>query len=100
MGCVGTRLRVRHKERWKMIGHLRASKAPSVVTTVVSFGLACLSAAPAIAQAPIAQASDRSSAYYDFAMAHLYAELASSYGNRGEYVNKAIDFYKLAIKAD
>ena len=33
-------------------------------------------------------------------MAHLYAELASSYGNRGEYVNKAIDFYKLAIKAD
>ncbi|HVV43812.1 MAG TPA: tetratricopeptide repeat protein, partial [Bryobacteraceae bacterium] len=33
-------------------------------------------------------------------MAHLYAELAGAYGNRGEYVNKAIDFYHLAIQAD
>ena len=33
-------------------------------------------------------------------MAHLDAELAGAYGNRGEYVNKAIDFYKAAIKAD
>ena len=52
------------------------------------------------AQAPAAPQQDRSSAYYDFAMAHLYAELAGAYGNRGEYVNKAIDFYKQAIKAD
>lgn len=33
-------------------------------------------------------------------MAHLYAELASAYGNRGEYVNKAIDLYRQAMKAD
>ncbi len=33
-------------------------------------------------------------------MAHLYAEMAGAYGNRGEYVNKAIDYYKLALKAD
>jgi len=63
--------------------------------------MACLFAVPAFAQAPpAAQQPDRASAYYDFAMAHLYAEMAGAYGNRGEYVNKAIDFYKLAIKAD
>jgi tetratricopeptide (TPR) repeat protein len=83
-----------------MIGHCRA-----VVTALLSSGLACLSATPAFsqvtpAQAPAAQSQDRSSAYYDFAMAHLYAELAGAYGNRGEYVNKAIDFYRQAIKAD
>ncbi|HZL56443.1 MAG TPA: tetratricopeptide repeat protein [Bryobacteraceae bacterium] len=33
-------------------------------------------------------------------MAHLYGELAGAYGNRGEYVNKAIDFYRQAMKAD
>jgi len=62
--------------------------------------MVCMSAIPAFAQAPPAAQPDRASAYYDFAMAHLYAEMAGAYGNRGEYVNKAIDFYKLAIKAD
>jgi len=52
------------------------------------------------AAAATAQTPDRATAYYDFSMAHLYAELAGAYGNRGEYVNKAIDFYKQAIKAD
>jgi tetratricopeptide (TPR) repeat protein len=57
---------------------------------------------PALAQtpAPANQSPDPAAAYYDFAMAHLDAELAGAYGNRGEYVNKAIDFYKQAIKAD
>ncbi len=44
--------------------------------------------------------SEKGTAYYDFAMGHLYAELASAYGNRGEYLNKAIDFYKEALKLD
>lgn len=67
-------------------------------------GLACLLAASAFAQAPAAQTPgatpDKATAYYNFSMAHLYAELAGAYGNRGEYVNKAIDFYQAAIKAD
>jgi tetratricopeptide (TPR) repeat protein len=76
-----------------MIGHSRAA--------FLSFGLACfLVVAPAFSQTPASQAEDRSSAYYDFAMAHLYGELAGAYGNRGEYVNKAIDMYRAAIKAD
>jgi tetratricopeptide (TPR) repeat protein len=44
--------------------------------------------------------SEKGTAYYDFAMGHLYAELASAYGNRGEYLNKAIEFYKDALKLD
>jgi tetratricopeptide (TPR) repeat protein len=33
-------------------------------------------------------------------MGHLYAELAGVYGNRSEYVGKAIDHYKQALKLD
>jgi tetratricopeptide (TPR) repeat protein len=44
--------------------------------------------------------SDKSAAYYNFAMGHLYAELAGAYGNRGEYLNKAIDAYKEALRLD
>src|SRR5579863_398581 len=75
----------------------------SVVTALLSFGLACiLAVTPGLAQTPAAasQPGDHSAAYYDFAMAHLYDELAGAYGNRGEYVNKAIDFYRQAMKAD
>jgi tetratricopeptide (TPR) repeat protein len=44
--------------------------------------------------------ADKASAYYNFAMGHLYAELAGVYGNRGEYVAKAIEHYKAALKVD
>ncbi|MDX1978996.1 MAG: tetratricopeptide repeat protein [Bryobacteraceae bacterium] len=46
------------------------------------------------------QKVDKASAYYNFAMGHLYAELAQAYNNRGEYVDKAIEHYRLALKAD
>jgi len=70
----------------------------------LSFALAA-TLTPAFAQTNAARpaadpAADRSSSYYNFALAHLYAELAGAYGNRGEYVNKAIDAYKQAIKLD
>src|SRR5579871_555348 len=44
--------------------------------------------------------ADKAAAYYNFAMGHLYAELAGVYGNRSEYVSKAIDHYKQALKID
>jgi len=76
-------------------------------TALVSLGLVCFSTTPlAFGQvqpgvpAPPAKADDHGSAYYNFSMAHFYGELASAYGNRGEYVNKAIDFYKEAMKLD
>jgi len=55
------------------------------------------------AQAPQAGATpkvDKASAYYHYALAHMYAEQASMLGNRGDFVNKAIENYKDAITAD
>lgn len=87
-----------------MIGRRFLIAQKAIITTVSAFVLVCV-AGPALAQSPApqtagAQAPDRATAYYAFSMAHLYAELAGAYGNRGEYVNKAIDFYKQAMKAD
>ncbi|MBV9760009.1 MAG: tetratricopeptide repeat protein [Acidobacteriaceae bacterium] len=51
--------------------------------------------------APAKQArSPKAGAYYHFALGHLYEELAGVYGNRSDYVNKAIDNYRLAMKDD
>ncbi|MFN0103473.1 MAG: tetratricopeptide repeat protein [Bryobacteraceae bacterium] len=44
--------------------------------------------------------SDKSGAYFNYAMGHLYADLGATYNNRAEYLNKAIDFYKKAMKED
>src|SRR5579871_1129232 len=46
------------------------------------------------------QKVDHASSYYNYTVAHMYAELAGAYGNRADYVNKAIEAYKAAIKAD
>jgi hypothetical protein len=64
--------------------------------------LCCLfSAFPVLAQsAPASKASDKAAAYYHYSLGHLYAELAGSYGNRGDYVTKAIENYRLAMKDD
>src|SRR5258708_1644965 len=43
---------------------------------------------------------DKASAYYHYALGHLYAEQAAINGNRGDYFNKAIENYKLAMKDD
>jgi len=56
--------------------------------------------AVAFGQAPQEKKVDKASAYYHYAVAHMYAELAGAYGNRNDYLNKAIDNYKEAIKAD
>jgi len=56
--------------------------------------------APAASPAAAATGSDRATAYYNYAMAHMYEELAQQFGNRGEYLNKAIEHYRAAIKAD
>jgi len=47
-----------------------------------------------------ASSADRSTAYYHYALGHMYAELAGNTTNRTEYVNLAIENYKAAIKAD
>lgn len=42
----------------------------------------------------------KAAAYYHAALGHLYSELAAQYGGRGEYLNKAIENYKLAMRND
>ena len=54
----------------------------------------------ASAPSEAAKSSSKADAYYNFSMAHLYSELAAQFGNRAEYLQKAIDFYRAAIKAD
>ncbi len=49
-------------------------------------------------KAPVQQA-DRASAYYHYALAHSYEEMATTYG-RPDYATRAIEEYKLALNAD
>jgi tetratricopeptide (TPR) repeat protein len=52
-------------------------------------------------QQPIKEGkSPRAQAYYHFTLGHMYEEMAGAYGNRSEYVNKAIENYRLAMKED
>jgi tetratricopeptide (TPR) repeat protein len=44
--------------------------------------------------------SGKASAYYHYALGHLYAEMAAAYGNRGDYFNKAIENFRQAMKDD
>ena len=48
---------------------------------------------------PSGGSGDHASAYYHYALAHIYAELAGEPGGR-EYVDKAIENFKEALKAD
>ena len=64
----------------------------------ITFSVTCL--AYGQVSAPSQPPTDKAAAYYNFAMGHLYAELAGVYGNRSEYVGKAIDHYKQALKLD
>src|SRR5579862_2083151 len=44
---------------------------------------------------------DREEAYYQYSLANIYLNEAASAGrNAAQYVNKAIESYKLAMKAD
>lgn len=53
---------------------------------------------PPPAPKPAAKA-DKATAYYNYSLGHLYAELAGAYGNR-DYFNKAVESYRTAMKAD
>jgi len=49
---------------------------------------------------PAPPSDAKAGAYYNFTMGRIYAELAQAYGNRPEYLNKAVAFYQEALKAD
>ena len=75
-------------------------KSPRTLS-ILCIPLAGLTLVPGLlGQTPQVQKGDKAAAYYHYSLGHLYSELAGAYGNRGEYVNKAIENYRLAMKAD
>ena len=83
------------------------------------FGAACASNAPAQTASASGQvpqsgsqtagtlppatkeaSSPKAAAYYHFSLGHLYEELAGTYGNKNNYVDKAIENFRLAMKED
>ena len=44
--------------------------------------------------------SDKSAAYFNYSMAHIFADLSAASGNKAEYLNPAIEYFKAAIQAD
>jgi tetratricopeptide (TPR) repeat protein len=73
---------------------IRIAKA---LLLAVSLGCVGYSQTPA---APPAAADAKSAAYYNFSMGRVYAELAQAYGNKPEYLTKAIQHYQDALKLD
>ena len=61
-------------------------------------GMALAQASPATSSTT-PQVPDRSAAYYHYALAHDYEEMATNY-NLSEYATRAIEEYKLALNAD
>lgn len=49
--------------------------------------------------APAGQSADHSTSYYYYTLGHMYADLGAITGSN-QYINKAIENYKSAIKAD
>lgn len=71
------------------------------LSLLVAFAAGVPAAAQGTAsQRPADRKVDRASAYYHYSLGHLYAELAGAYGNKGDYASKAIESFRLAMKAD
>ena len=77
---------------------IRSAKAFLLVLT-----LGCAAFAQTPGGTAGATDADKAGAYYHFAMGRLYAEMAASDGaqaSQSEYVSKAIDHYRQALKLD
>jgi len=74
----------------------------SELRVLALWGLTLAAPAWVFAQTPASPAplKDLSAAYYHAALGHLYSDLAAQYGGRSEYVNKAIDNFKQAMRYD
>lgn len=69
-----------------------------VVRSLKGIAVGIATAAQMAAQtAPAAKPVDKAAAYYHYTLGHMYAEQA---GNKGDFLNRAIENLKLALKAD
>ena len=71
-----------------------------LLSVAVIFTAAIPAAAQANQETPKERQTGKAAAYYHFALGHLYAELTGAYGNEGDLLDKAIDNYREALKAD
>ena len=74
--------------------------AAGLAATAVSATAAQKAENPILPPASKQANSPKAAAYYHYSLGHLYAEMAASYGNRSDYLNKAIDNFRLAMKED
>jgi len=76
-----------------MTRYLRDLAVAMVASITVGSGLL-------LGQTGVPGESKKAAAYYHATLGHLYAELAAQYSGRSEYLGKAIENYKLAMKED
>jgi len=72
-----------------LLKKLRSAKLRSLSALLIVIAAGSVSFAQTPAET--AKTPDKSGAYYNFAMGRVYAELAQAYGNKPEYLNKAIE---------
>src|ERR1019366_1985800 len=70
----------------------------SAKTLLLAVSLGCLMFGQTPAETP--KPDNKAGAYYNFAMGRVYAELAQAYGNKPDYLTKAIQHYQEALKLD
>jgi tetratricopeptide (TPR) repeat protein len=80
-----------------------ATRTISVLTLLLASALLCPSGLRAAEGDAVS--AGRGQSYYHYALAHLYEQMADEYGGgsisiRQQYFDKALDNYKLALKAD
>ena len=80
----------------KLFHQLRGMTSGIVLAAAAVAQVAAQTPAPAQG-ASSAKPADRATAYYHYTLGHMYAEQA---GNRGDFLNRAIENLKLALKAD
>jgi tetratricopeptide (TPR) repeat protein len=74
--------------------------AAGLAATLLPANAAQKSDIPVLPPATKQANSPKAAAYYHYSLGHLYAEMAASYGNRSDYLNKAIENFRLAMKED
>src|SRR5258707_1398143 len=73
---------------------------PTRLLRPTGFLIAALAVFPAAQAQPPGKKADKADAYYHYALGHVYAELAGAYGGKGDFITKAIENYRLAMKED
>lgn len=94
------------RSKYKMPTHFLSIASALLATAILPIGAAAQTTQANNQNAPTVTAgsgtstdSDRATAYYHFALAHTYAEMATTLGHP-EYATRAIEEYKLALNAD